>query len=189
MRFLAWLAVVCMLASCGGDDAGSSDRTSSSTSQATSSSSTSTERPDPVEAAVLEAYDAYWAMFLRVSDPPNPADPEIPQRATGNRLVALIEALQRNAQEQTVIRLPEMALYEHNPEVVTLEADRAEIRDCSIDDGLLIRSTTGEVLNDVVATHLIESILRLEWGAWKVAESNIVERWEGVAGCALELSR
>lgn len=45
---------------------------------------------------------------------------------------------------------------------------------------------TGEVVNDAVATHNVRGeLVRLD-GAWKVSSTRLVQRWEGVAGCALD---
>jgi hypothetical protein len=47
------------------------------------------------------------------------------------------------------------------------------------------RLATGEVVDGNVATHSVEGSLRFVDGHWKVSSTRLLQRWEGVAGCAL----
>jgi hypothetical protein len=58
--------------------------------------------------------------------------------------------------------------------------------DCSIDDGVLFDTHTGEVINDDVATVLWRTTVVRGDDAWKVSFNSIEQEWEGIAGCALE---
>ncbi len=132
----------------------------------------------------MVAYQSYWSMVLRVNDPPNPADPEIPQRTTGDRLAALITLIQQNAMEGKSYRLPPDAKYEHDARVVSVAGDRAVVSDCNVDDGLIVNTATGEVVDAQVVTLSIEARLTRENGLWKVVSIDITDQQQGVAACA-----
>ncbi len=45
---------------------------------------------------------------------------------------------------------------------------------------------TPEVINDVVATHNVRGELLRVDGVWKVSSARLLQRFEGVAACALD---
>jgi hypothetical protein len=59
------------------------------------------------------------------------------------------------------------------------------VLECVVDDALVIRRATGAVTDDTVATHNVLADLERIDGAWRVSAVRLVQRWEGVAGCAL----
>jgi hypothetical protein len=61
----------------------------------------------------------------------------------------------------------------------------ATVQDCSVNDGVLYRVATGEIVDDSVVTNSVEAVLRLVDGSWKVESTRLLQKWEGVAGCAL----
>lgn len=70
-------------------------------------------------------------------------------------------------------------------EVVEIDRDHAVVQECVVSDGVIIRRDTGEVVNDEVATHNVRGELLRVDGAWRVSAAELIQRWEGVAGCAL----
>ncbi len=54
-----------------------------------------------------------------------------------------------------------------------------------IDDDVVYRYTTGEVVNAAVSTNSVEGTMRRIGGVWKLEAARLLQRWEGVAGCAL----
>ncbi|MCB0978785.1 MAG: hypothetical protein KDB02_15130, partial [Acidimicrobiales bacterium] len=68
--------------------------------------------------------------------------------------------------------------------VLSVEGDTAVVQECFVDDDLIVRRDTGEVVNDAIATHNVRGEMNRVDGAWRVSEARLIQRWEGVAGCA-----
>jgi hypothetical protein len=66
----------------------------------------------------------------------------------------VFEAAQANRVSGEALRLPPNSISEHRAEVISIEGDQATVRDCAIDDGLVVKLDTGEVLDDDVLTTL-----------------------------------
>jgi hypothetical protein len=69
--------------------------------------------------------------------------------------------------------------------IVSVDGDHAVVQECVVSDGVIVRRDTGEVVNDDVATHNVRGELARVDGVWRVSSAQLVQRWEGVAGCAL----
>lgn len=185
-------AVALALAACGGDDGQSAaDLTTSTTAEETTSTAppetTTTAAPTPEE-EVLAAYQAYWAAVDEAFGPPQ-ARPDLPglrQYATGEALQGTIRNAEKALREDYVFQAPENGQYTRRAQVVAMDGQTATVRDCTIDDTVQSRASTGEVMDDAVSTRLFISMLVREEGQWKVATVNREDAWDGVAGCALE---
>ena len=153
----------------------------------TLSETTTTATPTPEE-EVLAAYQGYWAAVDEAFAPPEvrPDAPALRQYATGDVLPGIVKSAEDAKAENTVVRIPEGALYSHRAEVVSIEGDTATVRDCNINDEVIEVAGTGEVVDDGVSTRLYVAMLVREEGQWKVAVLDRADGWEGVAGCALE---
>ena len=206
LRWLLAAAALAVLATgvagCGDDDSPESASTtterSSSTSQPTSTtepSSTTTEGSvatvtttsgTPAEQEVIDRYVAYWgARFEANSGTPDPGDPALREYATGAQLDAVIAETQSNLDQGLAFQRAAEPHDYQRVSVVELEGDRAVVQECVVSDGVIVRRATGEVVNDEVATHNVRGELSRVDGAWRVSEARLVQRWEGVAGCAL----
>jgi hypothetical protein len=202
------VAAACIAAgigtSCSGDDRGQSTvvedgarRSTSTLEQADSSSSaavpTSTSTPTTqIPAPLTEAdevtarYVEYWdARFAANSGTPNPDDPALREFATGEQLEQVIEETQVNLDQGVAFRSASNPTGVQRVTVVELAGDRAVVQECVVADGVVIRRDSGEVINDEVATHNVRGELVRIDGVWRVASVRLVQRWEGVAGCAL----
>lgn len=152
---------------------------------------TSTTSPTPsseqsVEDEVIARYIAYWdARFAANSDTPNPDDPALREYATGDQLEAVIAETQANLDQGLAFRRAENPAEVQRVEVVEIDRDHAVVQECVVSDGVIIRRDTGEVVNDEVATHNVRGELLRVDGAWRVSAAELIQRWEGVAGCAL----
>jgi len=156
-------------------------------STTTSTEATTTTAPaDKAEQAVLKAYQGYFDAILAANDPPDQFHPALRQYATGEAFQSVFEAAQGNRLAGRALRLPENSRTKHRAEVISIEGEQAAVRDCAIDDVLVVNIETGEVLNDEVATQLRTATLVREESSWKVSFTKLEERWEGIAGCALE---
>ena len=201
------VAVIAGLASCGGDDetiggttttrvraesTGTSPATSRDTTTtpptttAGSSPTASTTASEPGQQPIVDAYIGYWdARFAANTGTPNPADPALRRYATGAQLEAVVAETQENLDAGRAFQArPNPANY-RRVTVVSVNGDSAVVQECFVDDGLVIDRATGGVLNDTIATHSVRGELRKVDGEWRVASTSLLQRWEGVSGCAL----
>lgn len=194
--FATWLiltASVLLLVACSGDDDDGAIPTTSSTRRVTSTTSgevtgstSSTAAPSTVEQEITTRYAAFWqARFEANQNPPNPDHPGLKEYATGEQLDNVVEETRRNLSGGLAIRKPEDSVARSSVRVVKVDGDEASLQECVVDDGVIYRYRTGEVVNDKVATHSVEASMRRVDGVWKVARTRLLQRWEGVAGCAL----
>jgi hypothetical protein len=194
-------ALVLAGASCGDDgeaspasttttDASTSTSTSttSTTSEtATSSGSTATTAPGTsAEQEVIDRYIGYWtARFDANSGTPDPNAAALREYATGEQLDAVIAETQSNLDEGLAFQ---RAAEPHNIQRVTvieMDGDHAVVQECVVADGVVVRRDTGEVVNDEVNTHNVQAEMTRVDGVWKVSAARLLQRFEGVAGCAL----
>lgn len=106
------------------------------------------EQPSVEEAAVLDAYQGYWDAIRQANDPPDETHPALRRHATGEAYESVFNAAQTNRLAGRALRLPENSVSEHQAEVVSVDGDTATVRDCNINDGLVVDVVTGEVVND-----------------------------------------
>jgi hypothetical protein len=143
-RWLAATAVVLLLGatSCSDDD--------DDTAESSSTSSTTTPTTVSPEAEVKTAYKAFADMGARLLQAPNPEDPEIAQRTSGEAQADLITGLTqlRDAGQH----------YELGPQYgqevlsVALTNTGATGKVCVVDDVQLLDNATGNVLGEGTTT-------------------------------------
>lgn len=179
VRRIVAVAVVAGLVlggACGDDD----DEGGGGATRRSSTSSTTTTAPTP-EAAVEAAYLAYWEMAQRLVEAPDPDDPEIAERATGQVAHQLTDSLTTlRSRDQAVRSGPR---YVHDVLSVSVSADSAQVIDCAIDDAVVVNVLTGETVEERLITVLLETTLRLAGGTWLVSDVHQQESWEGVSAC------
>ena len=138
------------------------------------------------EQQVVDRYVAYWEARLAAnSGTPNPQHPALAEYATGAQFAAVTAETEQNLDEGLAFRPRESPANVHRVRVVSIEGDRAVVQECFVDDGLVVRRDTGEVLNDEVATQNVRGELTRVDGVWRVSKAELIQEWEGVAGCAL----
>ncbi len=187
-RWAATLTALCAVVTTGacGGDGGTDDASPASTTEAsepadTTVAETTTTTLSP-EAEVEAAVADYYAMVVLLVQAPDPADPEIAQRATGTNLDRLASNLTQYATLGHVVqRGPNMGQTLIGAEV---SGDRATVDVCSVDDSVLIEAATGRVINDDVVTRVITYRLERVDATWLVAETTSGQSWEGVSDCA-----
>ena len=86
------------------------------------------------------------------------------------------------------LRNPNDTITERRPTIVSIDGDEATIQDCSINDTIVYRVATGEVVDDSTVTRSVSATMRKVDGVWKLASTSEIQKWEGVAGCALSES-
>jgi len=189
------LAAAVLLAACSVDDGGavadgtttSTARRSTASSSTTATSTTSTSsRPAPVEDEVAARYTAFWDARLAANQAPvNPDHPLLPEYAVGAQLDNVIAETRRRRDDGLAIRRPPNSVTRHDVRVTDVNGEVATLQDCSVNDGIIYRVATGEVVNDDIVTQSVRATMRLVDGKWKLERATLVQEWQGVAGCAL----
>lgn len=135
---------------------------------------------------MIDRYIGYWnARFTANEGTPDPDDPALREFATGEQLDAVIAETQSNLDEGLAFQ---RAAEPHNIQRVTvieIDGDHAVVQECVVSDGVIVRRDTGEVVNDEVNTHNVQAELTRVDGVWKVSSARLLQRFEGVSGCAL----
>ena len=182
------------------DETSTSRRASSTTSAAPTTptvppvstappTSTPPSGGDPVSAAeqeVIDRYIAFWdARFAANTGTPNPADPALSEHATGAQLEAVVAETQANLDQGLAFRARSDPADFREVTIISVTGDQAVVQECFVDDGLVIERATGDVVNDTIATQSVRGELQRVDGEWRVSSSRLIQRWEGVAGCAL----
>lgn len=146
-----------------------------------------TPMPEPEEAAVLEAYRAYWDTYFAANqDPPQATYEDLERVAAGAALETVRSSTFSYRETGRVFRRPPDSVAEHRTDVLELAADTATVRDCYLDDAWVETVATGERTNEGVGTQLSTARMVREGGLWKVSTLEVEQSWEGVAGCATE---
>lgn len=169
LRPLGWTAALILsagaLVACGGDDddaAADGDDTTTTTAD-----STTTTEPDVTddEEAILAAYDAQWADFIRASDPPDPTADYLADHMTGKVLSTTIGEIEKFAAEGVGLR----GEFDTRAEVIEMTDDTAVVAECGFDRTETYRLSTGEVISgfdeepDTLTANMV-----LDDGTWKI---------------------
>lgn len=186
---------------CSGDGDSSSPSSSTSSTSTTSTSTTTSEPTSTTattdttsstgdeEAVILERYLEFWDVrFEANSEPVDPADPRLADLATDAQLTNVLEETQRRADQGLALRNPPNSVTERRPVVVSVNGAEATIQDCSINDTIVYRVSDGEIIDDSTVTRSVSANMRKVDGAWKLSSTSEIQKWEGVAGCALSES-
>ena len=154
-------------------------------SSSTSSTSVSTGRS--VNDKIAARYIAFWeARFAANSGVPKPDDPALRDHATGEQLETVVNETQANLERGVAYRRAAKPSCVQRVAVLEVDGDHAVVQECVVADGVIVRRDLGEIVNDDVATHNIRGELVRVDGVWKVSSARLIQRWEGVAGCALD---
>lgn len=194
-------AAVLGAAACSGDGESSLPSSSTTTTSTISTSTTASEPTsttattgttsptDDEEAVILQRYLEFWDVrFEANSEPVDPADPRLADLATDAQLTNVLEETQRRADQGLALRNPTDSVTERRPVVVTVDGSEATIQDCSINDTIVYRVSDGEVIDDSTVTRSVSATMRKVDGVWKLSSTSEIQKWEGVAGCALSES-
>jgi hypothetical protein len=141
---------------------------------------TTTAQP---EQAVLAAYERFWTTYLAATDPPDPNAPSLNEIATGLQLETTRQSLEKKQADNTATRKPPGSKYRHDAVVISFDQNSAVIRDCQIDDLLVVDLSTGTVINSDIDTILLTGYLARVDGVWKVSDIQEVKRTSGEHSC------
>ncbi|HAS13126.1 MAG TPA: hypothetical protein DCS55_21840 [Acidimicrobiaceae bacterium] len=145
-----------------------------------------TTEPDDVAALVTARYLEFWdARFEANTDPVDPDSATLRDLATGDQLVNVVAETQQRQDAGLALRAADDPVKERRIRLVDVQGDTATIQDCATNDDVVYRVATDEVLDDSVVTRNISATMRLVDGQWRLAAAQELQKWEGVAGCAL----
>ncbi len=175
-----------LLAACR-DDADPIAGGSATTAAAVPTSAPATT-PTTQDAAteIVARYNQFWEVRFEANrHPVNPSDPRFGQYATGQQLDNLLTETRQRRDQGLAIRRPDQSVAQRRVKVVDVVSESATLHECSVNDGVVYRVATGQVVDDSVVTRSVVATMRRVDGTWKLAETRVVQQWEGVAGCAL----
>lgn len=161
---------------------------STTTTESTTSSTTSTPAPSgqAVEDQIIARYLGYWnARLVANNGTPDPDDPGLREYATGPQLDSVISETRSNLEDGLALREADDPAGIQRVDVVEVDGLRAVVQECVVDDAVVVRRGSGEIINDAVATHNVRGELEKVDGRWRVSKAQLIQRWEGIAGCAL----
>jgi hypothetical protein len=167
-----------LVVSCGGG----SDRHADAT--ATSASTSTTAAVDVPATQAMKAWQDYLSASAEWVNPPNPADPRIPQLVAASAVDKVREKVAIEKAKRIGTRAGPGGPSKHAPTVRSSEPTQVVIRDCFVDDSVGYDVRTGDVVDDGVTTLTIEARLVPEAGTWKIKEIREVSKVEGRATCA-----
>ncbi len=181
----ALLVCLLFLAGCSEDGNNVAGPTTTATA-APRPSPTTAPAQDPLTADIVGRYKRFWEARFDANQPP--ADPDaaaLREYATGQQLDQVVNEARNNLENALALRRPNEAPGRSSVELITVDGDQAIVRECVVDDEVVYRHTTGEVVNAAVETNSVEATMRRVGGVWKLETTRLLQRWEGVAGCAL----
>lgn len=180
------LTVLLVMAACSDDESVAEPTTSRrSTHAETPTSTTSTTAPS-VEEQLIERYQAFWdARFEANQEPVNPDHPGLREYATGAQLDNVLEETRQNAEDGIAFRRPANSVAESRVRVLEINGREATLQECVVNDGVVYEVATGEVVDDAVVSQSVRATMRRVEDVWKLADTRLLQEWEGAAGCAL----
>ena len=189
------VATALLIAACsgGGDEisepASTTSRAPTTASTVTTSTTTSSSPPDGSQSddqELVDRYVGFWDARLAANEaPPDPDDPALAEFATGPQLDNVMAETRQRLDDGLALRSADPSRTSHDVTVISQTADRAELQDCFVNDGIVYRPDTGEVIDDSVVTRSVSADMVLVDGVWKLERATVVQQWEGIAGCAL----
>lgn len=172
------VAVLALAAGACGDDGDSDDDETATTTEPSEVTTTTV----PVEQEVEEAYLAYWDMLDRLAQNPDPDDPEIQERASGEALEELMDFV--TTMQASGWRGEFGKQHSHEVLSVDVESNEAVVTHCAVDDSRVIDTTTGEVVREGVAPRVYEATLERTNAGWQIHNVTEVEPWPDAGECA-----
>jgi hypothetical protein len=158
----------------------------SSPSDAPSSTVPVAGAPGSGDQEIIDRYVGYWhARFNANTGTPDPNAPQLAEFATGRQLEQVRTETQGNLDDGLSFRAATKPANIQRVTVVSVDGDHAVVQECVVTDDVVFRRGSGEVVDDAVATHNARGELDRVDGVWRVSAVSLVQKWDGVAGCAL----
>ena len=182
---LALIALIVLAGCRDGDDPITAPTTTSGPTSTTSEPTTTSTTLDS-QADVVARYRMFWQVRFEANrEPVNPDDPRFAEYATGQQLANVVKETRERRDNGLAIRRPEPSVADLRVQVLEINGDTALLQDCTVDDGIVYRVQGGDVVDSEVVTYSVAATMRRVDGTWKLDHTNVIQKWEGVAGCAL----
>jgi hypothetical protein len=185
LQIAALVGVGLVAGACGGDD-GADESADTTAATTTTAPTTTLDEETQKEEAAKAAYLAYWATYDQATA--DPVDPELPamQRLiTADHQRVVTRNLQDRQARGEAVRHPAASQATHEIRSAELQPDGSVmITECEVDDAVVYVVATGAVVNDEVVTKLATAVMVEVDGSWRIAHSEVIQRWRGVVECA-----
>lgn len=182
---LAVIALTVLVACRDGNDPITAPTTTSGPTSTTSEPTTTSTTLDP-QADVVARYRMFWQVRFEANrEPVNPDDPRFAEYATGQQLANVVKETRERRDNGLAIRRPEPSVADLRVQLLEIDGDSALLQDCTVDDGIVYRVQGGDVVDSEVVTYSVAATMRRVDGMWKLDHTKVIQKWEGVAGCAL----
>jgi hypothetical protein len=182
------LVVISLTAACGvnDNDPAAPDPTPHPTTTTTEPSTTTLSESDQKIEAAKAAWSAYLdAIDVAAADPVTPDLPDVQALMTGDFQIATTASLEDLQAKGQAVRQPQAPRHPSTFMEAELQADGSvHLRSCEVDASILYVVATGDVLNDAVATYVVDVSMVNEAGVWKVASASYGNRQPGATSCA-----
>lgn len=164
-----------------GDDPSRADRLDAGTGRAAA--------PMTDEERVEEAIRGFFRVDAEALAVPDPNHPLFSTYLAEPQLSASVQVVRTLADRGLAARPIPNSVAERRITVGEVSGGRATAEICSVDDGQVVNARTGVPAFDYppgqASTVLFSADLVDEFGSWKITTLTQMERWEGVAGCAV----
>ncbi len=144
---------------------------------------TATVEADPIKAAG-NAYIAFEEAVAAAGAIPDPDSPALRATATGQALADAVEQLRAWQLSGRAARAVGPVTDGVRVTGASLTTEGVHVRACEVNDDQVVIADSGKVVNADVVTRLYDVTVVKEGDSWKVSLLRVIERWEGVAGCA-----
>jgi hypothetical protein len=170
---------------CGGDDY--EESTGSTASSSTAAPTTTLAEATRKEEAAKAAYLSYWDAYMEATA--EPVDPQLramQELMTGDHQRVVTRNLEDRQARGEAIRHPAGSRATHDIQAAELQPDGSvKITECEVDDAVVYVVATGAVIDDEVVTKLATADMIEVDSTWRVAHSEVVQRWRGVVKCGV----
>ena len=175
--------------SAGEGSVGSERTTTTAERSPTTTSAPATPSTLSEEDEILATVHGAWDAILRANNPPDPDHPDLPRYLTGEQLARSRETARGRRDRGEAVRLRDGGRYRHSLSLVDNQETSAVVKDCLVDDSMLVRAGTGELLDgDVVVYLFAVTVVREPDQPWRVSAIEVESSWDGgEPGCAESL--
>ena len=169
---------------CGGDD--EEESTGSTAGRPTTAPTTTLDEATEKVEAAKSAYLAYWDAYMQATA--EPVDPQLrtmQDLMTGDHQRVVTRNLEDRQARGEAVRPPAGSQARHEIQSAELQPDGSvKITECEVDDAVVYVIATGAVVDDAVVTKLATAEMVEVDGSWRIAHSEVIQRWQGVVECA-----
>jgi hypothetical protein len=133
---------------------------------------------------VQAAYDKFSRERLSLLQNPVVDDVRINAIAVDPYRAILRDRLASYVQEGLAVRFPSPSTTREWSRVTGVGDEAADVEQCLIDDSFLVTVATGQRAKEGAATLFRAVRMKRVKGEWKVSDYDVLDKWEGIAGCA-----